>query len=58
VWAALVFPATSLADHITTSATVDARLKRELVRCGPGSDSARVDRRDRVRGCERVSRPG
>ena len=31
--------------------------KRELVRCGPGRDRARVDRRDRVRGCERVIRP-
>jgi len=31
--------------------------KREPVRCGPGRDRARVDRRDRVRGCERVSRP-
>jgi hypothetical protein len=37
---------------------VDARNgKRELVRCGSGRDRARVDRRDRVRGCERVSRP-
>jgi Ca2+-binding RTX toxin-like protein len=32
--------------------------KRELVRCGPGRDRARVDGRDRVRGCERVIRPG
>jgi Ca2+-binding RTX toxin-like protein len=32
--------------------------KRELVRCGSGRDRARVDRRDRVRACERVSRPG
>lgn len=37
---------------------VDARNgKQELVRCGSGRDRARVDRRDRVRGCERVSRP-
>jgi hypothetical protein len=37
---------------------VDARNgKRELVRCGGGRDRARVDRRDRVRDCERVSRP-
>ena len=37
---------------------VDARNgRRELVRCGSGRDRARVDRRDRVRGCERVSRP-
>jgi RTX calcium-binding nonapeptide repeat (4 copies) len=27
---------------------------RDLVRCGPGRDVARVDRRDRVRGCEKV----
>jgi hypothetical protein len=27
----------------------------ELVRCGPGKDRARVDRRDRVSGCERVT---
>jgi RTX calcium-binding nonapeptide repeat (4 copies) len=32
--------------------------KRELVRCGSGRDRAVVDRRDRVRACERVSRPG
>jgi Ca2+-binding RTX toxin-like protein len=37
---------------------VDARNgKRELVRCGSGRDRARVDRRDRVSRCERVSRP-
>ena len=28
----------------------------ELVRCGPGNDRATVDRRDRVSGCERVTR--
>lgn len=28
----------------------------ELVACGPGTDRARVDRRDRVTGCERVTR--
>jgi Ca2+-binding RTX toxin-like protein len=27
---------------------------RDIVRCGPGRDVARVDRRDRVRGCEKV----
>jgi hypothetical protein len=31
--------------------------RRERVRCGRGRDRARVDRRDRVRSCERVSRP-
>lgn len=37
---------------------VDARNGlRELVRCGSGRDRARVDRRDRVSGCERVIRP-
>ena len=30
---------------------------RDVVRCGPGRDRATVDRRDRVRGCERVRRP-
>jgi hypothetical protein len=30
---------------------------RELVRCGRGRDRARVDRRDRARSCERLSRP-
>lgn len=30
--------------------------KRELVDCGRGSDTARVDRGDRVRGCETVTR--
>ena len=30
--------------------------KREIVNCGSGRDSARVDRRDRVRSCERVRR--
>lgn len=29
--------------------------RRELVSCGPGRDLARVDRRDRVRGCERIT---
>jgi RTX calcium-binding nonapeptide repeat (4 copies) len=38
---------------------VDARNgKRELVRCGSGRDRARIDRRDRVRDCERAIRPG
>jgi Ca2+-binding RTX toxin-like protein len=32
--------------------------RRELVRCGPGSDRARVDRRDRTSGCERLTRVG
>ena len=31
--------------------------RRERVRCGPGRDTARIDRRDTVRGCERVRRP-
>ena len=36
---------------------VDARNgRRERVSCGSGRDRARVDRRDRVSGCERVSR--
>jgi hypothetical protein len=30
---------------------------RELVRCGPGRDLARLDRRDRGIGCERIRRP-
>jgi predicted acyl esterase len=30
--------------------------RRDVVRCGPGDDTAIVDRRDRVRGCERVRR--
>ena len=30
--------------------------RRDLVRCGPGRDRARVDRIDRVRACERVGR--
>jgi hypothetical protein len=37
---------------------VDARNGRtELVSCGSGRDRARVDRGDRVAGCERVDRP-
>jgi hypothetical protein len=38
---------------------IDARNRtRELVDCGRGRrDTARVDRRDRVRGCERIRRP-
>ena len=37
---------------------VDARNgRREIVDCGRGRDRARVDRRDRVRRCERVLRP-
>jgi Ca2+-binding RTX toxin-like protein len=36
---------------------VDARNRRaEVVSCGAGRDRARVDRRDTVRGCERVRR--
>jgi hypothetical protein len=39
--------------------TVDARNGvRETVHCGSGRDTARVDRSDRVSGCERVIRPG
>lgn len=30
--------------------------KRDTVRCGPGRDRVTADRRDRVRGCERISR--
>lgn len=30
--------------------------RRELVSCGPGRDRAQVDRRDRVRGCEQITR--
>lgn len=29
---------------------------RETVNCGPGRDTATVDRKDRPRGCERVRR--
>ena len=29
---------------------------RDVVDCGPGRDTALVDRRDRVRGCERIER--
>jgi hypothetical protein len=32
--------------------------RAELVRCGPGRDRARVDRRDRVSGCERLTGRG
>jgi len=31
---------------------------RDVVRCGKGKDTALVDRRDRVRGCEKVRRRG
>jgi hypothetical protein len=31
---------------------------REAVDCGSGRDRARVDRKDRVKGCERVKRIG
>lgn len=33
-----------------------ARGGRDIVRCGPGKDTAVVDARDRVRGCEKVRR--
>ena len=33
-------------------------LTANKVRCGPGKDRARVDRKDRVRGCERVKGAG
>ncbi|MDQ3728087.1 MAG: S8 family serine peptidase [Actinomycetota bacterium] len=29
---------------------------KDLVRCGPGTDTAKVDRKDRTKGCETVSR--
>ena len=29
---------------------------KDLVRCGPGSDTAKVDRKDRTKGCETVQR--
>ena len=32
--------------------------RAELVDCGPGQDRARVDKRDRVSGCERVTSVG
>ncbi|CAN5497150.1 hypothetical protein BH20ACT15_BH20ACT15_06190 [soil metagenome] len=32
--------------------------KRDVVRCGKGKDRAVVDRRDKVKGCESVRRPG
>ncbi len=35
---------------------IDGGGGRDVVRCGPGRDTARVDRRDRVVGCERVRR--
>lgn len=35
-----------------------ANRRAELVSCGSGRDRGRVDRSDRVRGCERVSRVG
>jgi Ca2+-binding RTX toxin-like protein len=39
------------------SDVIDARNgRRELVSCGSGRDRVRADRRDRVSGCERVSR--
>lgn len=57
------------ADHLTGNGGVDrfdggagndvirARdRRRETIRCGSGRDRAIVDRSDRVRGCERVSR--
>jgi Ca2+-binding RTX toxin-like protein len=44
-------------DAGTGNDVVNARNGRiELVRCGAGKDFARVDRRDRVGGCERVVR--
>jgi Ca2+-binding RTX toxin-like protein len=50
-------PGTNAYDAGPGRDVVDARNgRRELVRCGSGRDRARVDRRDRVRGCERVTR--
>ena len=40
-------------DRITSVDT-----SRDTIDCGPGRDTAIVDRRDRVRGCERVLRSG
>ena len=30
--------------------------RRHVIRCGPGRDRVKADRRDRLRGCERVRR--
>jgi hypothetical protein len=47
-------------DHVNAGRGNDSVSARDGVRdvidCGPGRDSARIDRRDRVRGCEQVSR--
>jgi hypothetical protein len=49
------------ADRVSAGAGNDVVNARDGVReridCGPGSDRARVDRRDRVSGCEQVARP-
>jgi Ca2+-binding RTX toxin-like protein len=52
-------PGVNVYDAGPGNDSVDARNgRRELVRCGTGRDLARVDRNDRVSGCERVIRPG
>ncbi len=48
-------------DDRLTGGSGDDKLRsrgqgRDLVRCGPGNDEAKVDRRDRVKGCETVLR--
>ena len=48
------------ADRVSGGAGAD-RIRaagggNDRVRCGPGRDVAKVDRRDRVRGCERIKR--
>jgi Ca2+-binding RTX toxin-like protein len=48
-------PGVDSLDGGTGDDTIDARDgTREVVVCGPGRDTARVDRRDRAVGCERV----
>jgi Ca2+-binding RTX toxin-like protein len=50
-------PGSNAYDAGSGNDRVDAANRRiELVRCGAGKDRARVDRRDRVSGCERVTR--
>jgi Ca2+-binding RTX toxin-like protein len=50
-------PGTNAYDAGRGNDVVNAANHRiELIRCGAGKDRARVDRRDRVIGCERVTR--
>ena len=55
-----VFPLPPIPEKVESMAWVEALAasrEDDLIDCGSGRDTAKVDRHDRVRACEKVSRP-